>query len=79
MIIHMSLSYLLVHFVTLLFAGSDSSFDFITFYRRASGADPGLADLLLAVEEQEEVAGQCAAEAGGKRFPFNCVLKKLLG
>ena len=28
MIIHMSLSYLLVHFVTLLFAGSDSSFDF---------------------------------------------------
>jgi len=32
--------------------------------RRASGADPGLADLQLAVEEQEEVAGQCAAEAG---------------
>jgi len=32
--------------------------------RRASGADPGLVDLQLAAEEQEEVAGQCAAEAG---------------
>ena len=79
MIIHMSLSYLLVHFVTLLFAGSDSSFDFITFYRRASGADPGLADLQLAAEEQEEVAGQCAAEAGEKRFTYNLVLRNFLG
>ena len=49
------------------------------YYRRASGADPGLADLQLAVEEQEEVVGQCAAEAGAKRFPFHLVLRKLLG
>lgn len=48
-------------------------------YRRANGADPGLVDLQLAAEEQEEVAGQCAAEAGGKRFPYNLVLRKLLG
>ena len=47
------------------------------FYRRASGAGPGLVDLQLAAEEQEEVAGQCAAEAGGKKFPFNLVLRKL--
>ena len=49
------------------------------FYRRASGADPGLVDLQLAAEEQEEVAGQCAAEAGAKRLPFNFVVRKLLG
>ena len=53
--------------------------EFTMYYRRASGADPGLADLQLAVEEQEEVVGQCAAEAGAKRFPFHLVLRKLLG
>ena len=57
----------------------DHSFNFTTMYRRASGADPGLADLQLVVEEQEEVAGQCAAEAGGKRFSFKFVSRKLLG
>ena len=77
--IHVSLSYLLVHLATLFFTGSDSSSEFTMFYRRASGADPGLVDLQLAAEEQEEVAGQCAAEAGGKRFPYNLVLRKLLG
>ena len=73
---------LLVHLVTLFFTESDISFEFTTLYlpiRRASGADPDLADLQLAAEEQEEVAGQCAAEAGGKRFPFNFVVRKLLG
>ena len=71
-----------MYLVTLFFAESDSSFEFTTLYlpiRRASGADPDLADLQLAAEEQEEVAGQCAAEAGGKRFPFNFVVRKLLG
>ena len=77
--IHVSLSYLLVHLATLFFTGSDSSSEFTMFYRRASGAGPGLVDLQLAAEEQEEVAGQCAAEAGGKKFPFNLVLRKLLG
>ena len=77
--IHVSLSYLLVHLATLFFTGSDSSSEFTMFYRRASGAGPGLVDLQLAAEEQEEVAGHCAAEAGGKRFPYNLVLRKLLG
>ena len=77
--IHVSLSYLLVHLATLFFTGSDSSFELTMLYRRANGADPGLVDLQLAAEEQEEVAGQCAAEAGGKKFPFNLVLRKLLG
>ena len=65
--------------VIIFYLVRDHSLNFTTLYRRASGADPGLADLQLAAEEQEEVAGQCAAEAGGKRFSYNLVLKKLLG